>query len=371
MRTLVALLGHAPGTVTAAFYALQTQGYGLMDRIITVTTHSGKADDCEQMIAAELDQWQSASGHRIVYKPERIAAADLEDQPSTQEFQDKIAKVLEQERAIRDNKVYLSLAGGRKSMAALAAVAAQLHGADLMFHLYVTDELERQGDVDNLLISSRWRERCLRPNPDEYTLAPVPFFQVGVSQGELRLILQGRLNEFAYGYIKQHPEFWNIFRDETKEHYMAYHFEVKTATYLESEKAGTHQYERARHHYTFPGRGDIGDLDVYAERTRAGKREILLCECKLYRREDAGLETRKVVQLRDKLRKIQQGQVVEGQPHIEAWVVSNAAQAEEEAKRLAKGTDGEVEIKLMHATLPGNWRNSVDWEIQSIQEMET
>lgn len=368
MRVLVALLGLSPGTVTGVFYALQEQGYGVVDRVLTLTTNGPQADACERLIADELVRWQTATGRKVSYKPERIQARDLDDAASTEEFQTRVGEILRNQKAIRGNEVFLSVAGGRKSMAALAAVAAQAYGPDLILHLYVSDELERQGDISSLQANPRLIERCLHPGPDEYTLVEIPFFAVeNVAPGQLQLVLRGEANKFAVEYVHEHPE---VLRDhphtKDRERLLSYLFEVKVAEYLKDATAAGVSWDQTRPGYVIPGHKRAGDIDVYAERARGYQREVLVCECKLFlpATEDPILPSKKVAQLLKKAPAVQAAEGAYGDdPTLELWVVTNATQADEDAVRIAR----ENNVRLMHARLPRDWERRVDWQIQAIE----
>ncbi len=371
MKILVALLGLAPGTVTGVFYALQREGYGIIDRVVTLTTNSPDADTCERLIREELERWQQQTGGKVSYKPERITARDLEDVSSTNEFQDRIARILQRERMGGRNQVFLSVAGGRKSMAALAVVAAQLHPPDRMFHLYVSDELERQGDIHNLQMNPGLIEKCLRPEPSDYTLVEIPFFAIevfrvdDVSPQQFRLILQGKANRFVAEYAQQHPEVLK-FHPQTEHltNLQARLFEIEVANYL--RKAA--DWDSVESQYYVPGRKGVGDIDVYAERVRGYEREILICECKLFTPEveSPSLPLDKVRQLLHKARALEEMGAAQGIDFtLEKWVITNASDADEDAKRLAAEND----VRLMHARLPRGWDLSADWKIQELKPM--
>ncbi|MBL7183268.1 MAG: hypothetical protein ISS50_02335 [Anaerolineae bacterium] len=380
MKTLIALLGHAPGTVTAAFYALQIQGYGLMDRVITVTTNSGKVDDCERMIASELARWQSESGQRVIYEPQRIAAPDLEDEASTDEFQLQIGDILHKVTEQGD-EVYLSLAGGRKSMAALAAIAAQFIGADKikMFHLYVSDELERQGDIDNLLISGRWRDRCLRPEPQDYVLVEVPFGP------------ESRVNQFVYlqaqRRAREDPNWLLGLPDPIKENLWGYHYEVKVAEYIQRHQGSApkrFQYDRSWSHHPLRDsrsqilRGSNGQplrLDVYAERDERDKLQVLAGECKLSLSERADKDRllgglfqlqrdRQMIENFVRAMKVKQG---ESRPiAFEQWLVTNAPQV----PRVILEQAAKEGVQVMYARTPPNWKTNVEWQVDQLRLAE-
>ena len=219
MKTLITLLGTSPGTVTAAYYALCEQGYGPPERVVVVATEARETDECLKMIQGEFRRLEPA-GPRL----ERavVPIPDLEDEPTTKEFQAQVAAVLRRERDRPDNRVWLSIAGGRKSMAALAAIAAQLIGVDRMFHLFVARELEQHGDINQLLLDPDWQPRCLHPAKGKYTLVEVPFFELSVKQGQLRLLLEGRPDAFAHEIIRANPAILTQLPDDVIRDYWAY-----------------------------------------------------------------------------------------------------------------------------------------------------
>lgn len=206
-RTLVASLGTSPGTVTATYYALYERNpEDLPDRVVVVATEAREAEECLKMIRHKFrhpDDHEPDGPRLEAALVEKVA--DLHDAPSTAAFQAKIAQVLRQERDRPGNQVWLSIAGGRKSMAALAALAAQIIGVDWMVHLYVVPELEQHGDINQLLQDSSWQPRCLHPNVGDYTLVDVPFFELAVEKGQLELLLQGQPDAFVHEIVRARP----------------------------------------------------------------------------------------------------------------------------------------------------------------------
>jgi CRISPR-associated Csx14 family protein len=202
MRTLVALLGTSPGTVTTAYYALCEKGYGPPDRIVVVATEARETEECLKMVRGEFHRLGSAEPQLAEI---RVPISDLEDEDSTKKFQAQMTEVLRCERDRIGNEVWLCIAGGRKSMAALAAIAAQFVGVDMMFHLYVVPQLEQHGDVNQLLLEPEWQPRCLHPQEAEYALVAVPFFQLNVEHGDLRLLLEGEPDDFVHQIVQAKP----------------------------------------------------------------------------------------------------------------------------------------------------------------------
>lgn len=374
MKTLVALLGRTPGAVTSIFYALQEAGYGTMDRIITLTTNAGStADDCERFIKEEIEEWQDEQEDETgelptkpKFDPQRISARDLDDETSTDEFQSKIGDIL-QAAIDQGDEVYLGLAGGRKSMAALAAIAAQFIGADKikMFHLYVTREIEQCGEIDKLQSyeCAQMKSRVMRPLPDDYTLVEVPF---GV---------ESRINDFIYHQVQRNPKLLDNLPDKAKEALLSYHYEVKVAEYLErGTPPRKYKYDNAWHQYKLQDQKrqalkGVPPIDVYAERDEPRRVRVLVGECKLQMNETANVSQlyRGLNQLkRDQhaietfVRSIKDG---ESQPiEFERWLITNVLQAPQKVIEQAE-KEG---VQVMYASTPGNWKSSVNWQISKL-----
>lgn len=220
MKTLIALLGTSPGTVTATYYALcEQEEYGPPERVVVVATAARETEECLKMIQGEFHRLEPA-GPRL--EKVIVPIPDLEDEESTEKFQEQVTDVFRLERDRIDNRVWLSVAGGRKSMAALAAIAAQLVGVDRMFHLYVVPQLEQHGDVNQLLLEPEWQPRCLHPGPKEYTLVAVPFFELNVEQGQLRLLLEGEPDAFVHQIVQAKPAILTNLPDDVVRAYWRY-----------------------------------------------------------------------------------------------------------------------------------------------------
>lgn len=387
MKTLVVLLGRSPGTVTGTFHALRGSDWGTMDRIITVTTDDRPAaDDCERLIREEIERWQDAQGEASgkrpagpAFDPRRISARDLADEASTDEFQLKIGEIL-QEVTNHGGEVYLGLAGGRKSMAALAAIAAQLVGADKikMFHLYVTNrDIEECGEIDKLqtLDCANLKSRVMRPWADDYVLVEVPFAP------------ESRINEFVYLQAQRRTREdsrWLLgLSDPVKENLWSYHYEVKVAEYVDRRRGsapGQFQFDQAWHRqplrdqYRRPFAG-VPALDVYAERGERDRLLVLLGECKLSMKEQAdrdklseGLHQlgRDQARIEDFIRSTKAKQGESRRVEFERWLVINVPHVPRDILNQA-AAEG---VRVMYARTPENWKTNVEWHVDQLRPAE-
>ncbi len=281
MRVLISLLGLAPGVVTGAYYALVRDRGIPIDRVVTLTTNHQQASDCEREIERELQRWQDEQrvtvrydGLAVLYEPEsggdshqslqkqmadacrlRIPEDDLNTEHSVNVFREAMLTLVRD--VYRDDEVYLCVAGGRKSMSAIAAIAAQLygHGVKGLYHLFVSRGIERDGMIDVLPTLPTERKRCvLRPTLDEVQLVELPFFQLTMHEGQLRLTLRGQIQEHILEYLADNPELVTVLEPDTHGQVLGYVFEDQVAHALCEQE----YFARPRHRIA------KGDVDVWA-----------------------------------------------------------------------------------------------------------
>jgi CRISPR-associated protein (TIGR02584 family) len=208
MKTLVSLLGNSPGTVTGTYYALyEDPDRELPDRLVIVTTRTRETERCLDMISERFRHPADHEPDSPQLEIVRVPTDDLTDQESTALFQGEIARVLREQRQISDNEIWLSIAGGRKSMSALAAIAAQIIGVDKMIHLYVDHETEQQCDINQLLQYPERKDRCLHPDKSRYTLVDVPVFIQGKGAQQLLEWYDRGFEQFFVEVARANPAF--------------------------------------------------------------------------------------------------------------------------------------------------------------------
>jgi hypothetical protein len=137
---LVSPLGFAAGAVSGVYFALEKQGVKV-DRIITV----GTAHSHVRNAAAILEMLFRRVGE-VDYKPCYIDAVDLRgrERDASGPFAARMGLYIDQARQAGQT-VHVAVTGGRSGMGALAALAAQLYRANHLYHLWVNEEIEREG----------------------------------------------------------------------------------------------------------------------------------------------------------------------------------------------------------------------------------
>jgi len=365
MKVLISLLGLSPGVVTGAYYAMY-YGWGIdpvqIDKVVSVGTSAKLMDLIESEIENEFGRWRSRSGIQVQYDRTsryHIDGEDLRDENDVDQFRKIILRLLRED--YRNDDIYMVVAGGRKSMAALSAVAAQLYGYGVkgMYHLYIEKNLEDDGSSDRFWnIDLKRQQEVLHPPKGKCGLVHIPYLQFKGKEGEISLAIRGEVQDYIIQYLEENPSFIPCLEKNSYGNVLGYMFEVKVMEYLRQKEG----YSNASHHYSFPGHS--GDVDVFAEKDG----NILICECRLFLNYDPerhSVEAKKVRQivdrmifLREKYKDIK----------IEAWVVSNAKTAQDDAWDLATQWD----IKMMTTgPIESRFKTTLyDWRISRILPMD-
>jgi len=151
---LLATLGTSPAVITEAIDLLR-EGEVSIAGIYLFITQDSDVQDSFNLLAEHLPQHDGISW---LYPIEVGVYHDIDSTDAAVEF---LALASQHLKTLRDagHKVYVSIAGGRKAMAALLALAVQFYGAERLFHIWVPPWLEAEGDIETL--------RNYRDRPDK------------------------------------------------------------------------------------------------------------------------------------------------------------------------------------------------------------
>lgn len=337
MNILISPLGLAPGVVTGAYYALRDGGYGDMDSIITISTTSDLTRLCEREIEAELERARRELGVTIRYQERHAIPSDeVRGIADVYRFR-KIVLDLLRTNLDAGHKVYLSLTGGRKSMVAAAAMAAQYRNPTKTFYVYVDEEIEREGNVAILIRKPTSKRRFyLKPPAGKIGLVEIPLLSLD-EKGMDPTPWQSRIFEFAVG------------------------------AYLTTQLATPYTQIEYKFYPDYLHGEGLGEVDIRAVRPIDGDSKILLCECKLRIVDEPDSEpvtVEEIEKLGRKKRKVIEQESPDDAERVKAWIVSNAGTVEDVGKAAKYG------IELYQARLSPNWRNRADWEVDSMQPIK-
>jgi len=202
-RILLAVSGLSPQVITETFYALHQQGR-TPDAISILTTREGKAVIHANLLSPDGGQYYKLlsdygiPADSIHFSARHLHAAtdqfgtEYDDIAGEEENERFLALCMEQAFELTrdpDAEVYFSIAGGRKTMGACLAIAAQCYARpqDRIFHVLVTPEFESSRDfyypppvsVPLVLIDQKTRTPYTKETRyAEVTLIPLPFFSI-------------------------------------------------------------------------------------------------------------------------------------------------------------------------------------------------
>lgn len=201
-RILLAICGLSPQVITETLYALQQEGR-MPHAIRVITTRSGK-----EAVYASLLNGPDGQYHRFLndfdidhsaidFGPRHVIAVadhngmeidDITNEDENELFLSACMEATFELTRDRDAQVFFSIAGGRKTMGACLALAAQCYGRpeDRIFHVLVSPEFESCRDFyypppDSVPVTLRDRQGQPFVKDTRYarvTLVPMPFFSI-------------------------------------------------------------------------------------------------------------------------------------------------------------------------------------------------
>ncbi len=190
---LLSPIGRSPGAVTGIYYALAEQEDAVqIDTVVLLSTAMPQVKEAAKMVKQVLGQ------DRVVVLPLRAAedkpSHDFNDEATALNFIHLANAVLDHGRRAGD-AVYIGISGGRSSMGALATLSAYVYGAAGIYHLWVDEKIEQQGDITQLLGMRRpERMKILNPPADRRRLVSIPLipFDTLWDRGRLGEVLAER-----------------------------------------------------------------------------------------------------------------------------------------------------------------------------------
>ncbi|MDO8724305.1 MAG: CRISPR-associated ring nuclease Csm6 [Syntrophales bacterium] len=201
-RILLAVCGLSPQVITETLYALHQEGR-MVNAVRIITTREGKAAINAHLLSPEDGQYYrflkeyDIDRHAIDFAPRHVVAVsddagrEIDDISGEEDNELFLQVCMEQAFELtshQDAAVYFSIAGGRKTMGACLAVAAQCYGRaqDRIYHVLVSPEFESNRDFfypPRTSAPVMLRDREGQPYQKEaryarVTLIPMPFFSI-------------------------------------------------------------------------------------------------------------------------------------------------------------------------------------------------
>ena len=183
-RILIALCGNTPQVITETLYALHVQGR-FPSRVIILTTEAGRRQCLVHLIHPEcgyvprlLSYLGRMEGNQLCCEEDIISPRsptgqpimDIRTEEDSRNFFELCFKTVFELACDHESELLFSIAGGRKTMSAALALAAQCYARtqDSMFHILVPPAYE--SDPHFFYPTSEDHEHI--------TLTPIPFFRM-------------------------------------------------------------------------------------------------------------------------------------------------------------------------------------------------
>jgi len=209
-KVLLATLGDSPAVVTEAVDRLKVEGIEISE-VTVLTTRAADAQMSLELLMGHIPEYYQGKVQFDGPANARIIQSyhDVDCERVAVEFLQEACQVL---RSYRDRgwEVHASIAGGRKTMSVLLALAVQFYGAASLFHVLVSDpELERSGHISRL-VNWPWAElnRHLHPPVEQITIVRLPFVGLFPFIGEIVSGLSGADVPREIRQLLEHNGLW-------------------------------------------------------------------------------------------------------------------------------------------------------------------
>ncbi len=191
-KLLIATLGTAPPVITEAIDLLNEQGLR-PDGVVLLYTEDPDVHTSLSLLNQHLPEHCGISW--VVPVPVGTHG-DIDSTDAAVEFMRIACTQLRTYR--NDYRLFVNIAGGRKAMSALLALAVQFYGAERLFHVWVPPWLEQEGEIGQLRnltpeqINERLHPPVNRAPQDRPRLVDLPFIALFPMLPDIREALAGK-----------------------------------------------------------------------------------------------------------------------------------------------------------------------------------
>jgi CRISPR-associated Csx14 family protein len=173
-RVLISSLGDSPAVVTEAIDKIESEEHVALARVVTIGTNKDDVRKSYEVLQGHIPIHYES---RIGYSHTSIDSTDISDEKDSLSYLTLVAEALRHYRRL--GEVYVSLAGGRKTMSALTALAVQIYGARLLCHVLhlnvdLDPVLQRKMHASHLKRYPEEVESLLHSPLEELVLVRVP-----------------------------------------------------------------------------------------------------------------------------------------------------------------------------------------------------
>ncbi len=193
-KILIATLGTTPAVITEAIDLLAAEKIRL-DGIRLLMTGDPEVKQGFDLLAEHLPSHDNLTWLDPIFVK---SYSDVDTPEAAVEFMQEACRILKTHRD-DGHDVFVSIAGGRKVMSALLALAVQFYGAKRLFHIWVPPWIEEEGAIDKLNNLRSYPHKLIeklhpsleRPDHERPRIVNLPFIGLFPFLPEILVGLQG------------------------------------------------------------------------------------------------------------------------------------------------------------------------------------
>jgi len=195
---LIISLGRSPAVIPETLDALLEEGIFIKKTYIVTTADEIILQKCIPLVIEDFKQHYEIKN--MILRPYEciLSNEDIYSQEDNLELMAKVSYILKQEKG---HNIYLSMAGGRKTMSVAMALLAQIYNARAITHILVPTEIESKGNIFTLEeLSTQDKEKVLHPSEKRLIFFPV----LGISWmiDDMIHALRGEMNKEIRANVK-------------------------------------------------------------------------------------------------------------------------------------------------------------------------
>ncbi|TXT62253.1 MAG: hypothetical protein BAJALOKI3v1_640027 [Promethearchaeota archaeon] len=168
-------LGRSPAVVPETIDALMDKGIYVKRTYLITTSDEIIIQKCIPLIQEDFEAKYREKGMHLCPWQAILSSDDIYTERDNLKLMIKVSGIFKKEVG---NNIYISMAGGRKTMSAAMALLAQIYGARAITHVLVPPEIEKNGNIFQLEgLPKDVREQILHPKEKRLIFFPV----IGIS----------------------------------------------------------------------------------------------------------------------------------------------------------------------------------------------
>ncbi len=177
-NVLLISLGHSPAVIPETLDALLKKDIYIKRTYIVTTSDEMILNDCIPLIEKDFAKHYKYKKNMELFAYNCILTKnDIYTEEDNLEIMINVAKIFKKEK---QNNIYISIAGGRKTMSAAMSLLAQIYSARAITHVLVSPEIESEGSIFKLKEHSpKEIEEIFHPDPENMRLIFFPV--IGIS----------------------------------------------------------------------------------------------------------------------------------------------------------------------------------------------